>query len=56
MEYPYIWFWKSVLGQYKGMPCKVTARGKMNSIRVVFEDGYTVITSRYAVRKLNPTA
>jgi len=35
----------------KGQRCKVTARGKFNSIRVVFEDGYTMITSGNAIRR-----
>ena len=49
--YPYIWFWKSRLPERKGQPCRVLARSKrMNSILVEFEDGYMVITSRYAVR------
>lgn len=47
----YVWFWKSKLGSRKGQPCKVIARGKMNSILVEFADGYKAITSRYAVRK-----
>ena len=47
----YIWFWKKKLPQYKGKRCKVLARGKMNSILVEFEDGYRVVTSRYAVRR-----
>ena len=47
----YIWFWKKKLGNRKGHPCRVLARGRMNSILVEFEDGYKVITSRYAVRK-----
>jgi len=29
----------------------VTARGKMNSIRVVFEDGYVMITSGNSIRR-----
>lgn len=36
----------------KGQTCKVTARGKFNSIRVVFEDGYVMITSGNAIRKV----
>ena len=36
----------------KGQTCQVTARGKFNSIRVVFEDGYTMITSGNAIRKV----
>jgi len=46
----YLWYWKKRLGFYKGKPCKVLAWGKMNSILVEFEDGYRVITSRFAVR------
>jgi len=36
----------------KGQACRVTARGKFNSIRVVFVDGYVMITSGNAIRKL----
>lgn len=39
----------------KGQTCRVTARGKFNSIRVEFEaDGYVMITSGNAIRKLRP--
>jgi hypothetical protein len=48
-DYPYIFYWNR-LGR-KGQRCKVTARGKLNSCRVEFEDGFVVITSRNAVRK-----
>lgn len=40
----------------KGQPCKVTARGKMNSVRVEFEDGYRMITSGNALRRADKTA
>lgn len=46
------WFWKTRLPERKGQLCKVLAHGKMNSVLVQFEDGYKVITSRYAVRKI----
>lgn len=36
----------------KGQRCCVTARGKFNSIRVEFEDGYVMITSGNAIRKV----
>lgn len=36
----------------KGQRCRVTARGKFNSIRVEFEDGYIMITSGNAIRKV----
>jgi hypothetical protein len=49
--FTHIWFWKCRLPGRKGQPCNVIARGKMNSILVEFEDGFRVVTSRYAVRK-----
>ncbi|VVT15472.1 hypothetical protein [Hoeflea sp. EC-HK425] len=36
----------------KGQVCTVTARGKMNSICVRFEDGYTMVTSGNAIRRV----
>jgi len=50
-KYPYVWYWKSRLPERKGQLCRVMVRGKMNSIVVEFEDGFTVVTSRYAIRK-----
>ncbi len=50
-DYQYVWFWRSRLPERKGEPCRVLARGKMNSILVEFVDGFKVVTSRYAVRK-----
>lgn len=50
--YPYIWFWRKRLGQYKNTPCRVLARGKMNSCLVEFHDGRRAITSRNAVRRV----
>ena len=35
-----------------GIRCRVLARGMMNSILVEFEDGFKVVTSRYAARKI----
>lgn len=35
----------------KGQRCRVTARGKMNSCRVEFADGFVMITSRNALAK-----
>lgn len=49
MTFPYVYFWHRQ-GR-KGQRCSVTARGKMNSIRVVFEDGYTMITSGNSIRR-----
>lgn len=48
-----VWWWKSKLAERRGQRCRVLARGKMNSCLVEFEtDGYRVITSRNAVRKV----
>lgn len=52
MILPYIYRWNRQ--DRKGQACAVTARGKMNSIRVVFADGYVMITSGNAIRKLKP--
>lgn len=38
----------------KGQTCEVLARGKMNSCLVRFEDGYTMVTSRNALRRAKP--
>ena len=46
---PYIYRWDR--HGRKGQPCRVTARGTMNSCRVEFADGFVMITSRHAVRK-----
>ena len=52
--FDYIWFWKTKLPERKGTKCRVIVRAKaMNSIAVEFEaDGYRVVTSRYAIRKI----
>lgn len=47
--FPYIYRWDRK--DRKGQRCLVTARGKMNSCLVVFEDGYRMVTSRNALRK-----
>lgn len=52
ITWTHIWFWRALLPDRKGQPCRVTARGKMNSIRVEFPDGFKVITSRHAVRRI----
>lgn len=47
-----IWYWKTHLPERKGQRCRVVVRGRsMNSALVEFEDGYRVVTSRFAVRK-----
>lgn len=46
-----VWFWRKWLPARKGQRCRILAVGSLNSAMVEFEDGYVVITSRYAVRK-----
>jgi len=48
------WRVRTRLPERFGTPCWVTARGALNSCRVIFEDGHEVITSRNFVRKLKP--
>jgi len=48
----HVWFWRKWLPERKGQLCRVLARGKKNSCLVEFCDGFRVITSRYAVRKI----
>lgn len=48
---PYIYRWNRQ-GR-KGHPCRVLARGTLNSCLVEFADGYRMVTSRNAIRK-NP--
>lgn len=47
--YPYVYRWDRC-GR-KGQRCNVRVRGKMNNCEVVFVDGFTMITSRNAIRK-----
>jgi len=48
---PYLWHWRVKLPERNGSLCYVLARGTMNSVLVAFEDGYRVVTSRYALRR-----
>lgn len=50
--YPLVWYWRARLPDRKGQRCRVVLRARrMNSVLVEFEDGYQVVTSRYAVRR-----
>ena len=56
MTYDHVWHWKPQpkpgrAVDRKGQRCRIVARGRMNSVLVEFEDGYRVVTSRYAVRR-----
>jgi hypothetical protein len=47
LKYVYRW---NRMGR-KGERCAVPVRGTMNSCLVVFADGYSMVTSRNAIRK-----
>ncbi len=51
----HVWFWRKWLGERKGQPCRVLARGALNTCLVEFADGVKVVTIRYAVRKMKET-
>jgi hypothetical protein len=51
-DYPYRWHWRTKLPDRHGQRCRIIARGRLNSVMVEFEDGYRVVTSRFAVRKV----
>jgi hypothetical protein len=50
-DYPYRWYWRAKHPERHGQPCRVWARGSMNSIGVEFQDGFRTVTARYAIRK-----
>lgn len=57
MDYPYIWFWRKKLPERKDKPCRVLVRSsRMNSALIEFEDGFRVVSSRNAVRKIKTKA
>lgn len=49
-SFPYVYRWDRQ-GR-KGQPCRVLVRGRMNSCLVQFHDGFKMVTSRNAVRKV----
>ena len=52
MTFPYVWYWRRWFPERKGQRCRVVARGAMGGILVEFEDGFRVMTSRWAVRRI----
>jgi len=54
-DFDHIWWWRTRLPERKGQRCRILVRAKrMNSVLVEFEDGFRVVTSRYAVRRTRP--
>lgn len=55
-DFDHIWYWRpNELRRIdrKGQRCRVLVRStRMGSVLVEFEDGFKVVTSRYAVRRI----
>lgn len=47
-----VWYWRAKLPERKGQRCRILTRGSMNSVLVEFQDGFKVITARFAVRRV----
>jgi len=45
------WYWRKYLPERFGQLCRIVKTGRMNSALIEFEDGYRVLSSRYAVRR-----
>ncbi|MFH0878124.1 MAG: hypothetical protein V2A34_00275 [Lentisphaerota bacterium] len=54
--YYYAWGNNPLRQERKGQPCRVLIRGSMNSVLVEFADGFRMVTSRYAIKKIAVTA
>jgi len=54
--FTHVWYWRKRLPDRHGQPCRILVRGKLNSCLVEFQDGYRVVTSRWAVRKAKPAS
>ncbi len=53
---PYLFVWgnNDVRRDYKGRFCRVVSRGGMSSVLVEFENGERILTSKRALRKVEP--
>lgn len=50
--FDYVWFWNSRLPERKGERLRLICSGRLNSALIEFaKDGWTVVTSRNALRK-----
>ncbi len=56
VPFDHVWYWHPKPWRpidRKGERCRVLVRGKLNNVLVEFEsDGFKVITSRHAVRRI----
>ena len=54
-EFDHVWHWRTKLPERKGQHCRVLEHVTRNTVLVEFEDGFTVVASHYAVRRLSET-
>jgi hypothetical protein len=54
-EFCYVYFLHDDMDR-KGQRCAVLARGRMNSGLVLFEDGFTAVINRWALRRAYPAS
>ena len=52
----YRWFWKTKLPERRSEMFRVICRGALNSCMIEFPDGWRVVTSRNALRKVQNDA
>lgn len=50
-QWTHRWRVKTRLPERQHWPCRVTARGRLNTVRVEFADGLWVTTSAWSVRR-----
>ena len=53
-EQPFDRYWRvhaTLPDRYK-QPCRILARGRLNTCLVEFQNGHKVVTSRWSVRKI----
>lgn len=55
-KFDHVWYWHAQPMRpinRKGQRCRVLVSGAKNSVLVEFPDGFKVVTSRYAVRRIS---
>lgn len=50
-DFDRVWRWRTNLPHRQGWPCRVLARGALNSALIEFLDGERHVVSRFAFRK-----
>lgn len=48
----HVFRWRKYRPEFYGRPCRILARGTMNSVLIEFENGERCVCSRWAVRRI----